>query len=125
MNRLAAAILLLAFSVGIGISGYLYISDSAGKLIEVMEEDRRLTSESGTSSAERAEKILRLWNEKETLLVAILPHSELDEIEMNIKKLDSCCQQGFTEEYIKTLDDCISRLEHISESERPDFKNIF
>lgn len=125
MNRLISAIILLTFSVGIGVSGYLYVSNSADDLIEAIKEDRRLTFESGASSAERAKEILRLWDEKGTLLVAILPHSELDEIEMNIKNLDNFQKQGLTEEYLKALNDCESRLEHVTESEKPDFKNIF
>lgn len=125
MNRFISALILLFLSFGISISGYFYILDSADELIKMIDEDRQLILESGTASAERAEKIQELWKEKETILVAVLPHGELDEIEMNIKKLSHFQNQNFTEEYLKALNDCTSRLEHVCESEKPDFKNVF
>lgn len=94
-------------------------------MIKEIGADRKLTVESGASSPSRAQSIQKLWSRKEKLMVAILPHDELDEIEMNIKKLSYYNAQGLTEEYIKALDDCTSRFEHLFESEKPDFKNVF
>ncbi len=94
-------------------------------MIKEIENDRNITAVSGQTSPLRAEKIQKLWNEKQMFMVAVLPHDELEEIEMNIKKLPVYQRQGLTEEYIKALDDCISRFEHLSESEKPDFKNVF
>lgn len=94
-------------------------------MITEIEADRELTVENGESSPSRAQSIQKLWSRKEKLMVAILPHDELDEIEMNIKKLSYYNAQGLTEEYIKALDDCTSRFEHLFESEKPDFKNVF
>lgn len=125
MNRLIAAIILLSLSVIVSVSSYSYIVKSADEIIEVISEDRMLILKSGNLSLERAEKIQKIWKEKETLLVAILPHEELDEIEMNIKKLLYYQEENLSEEYIKALNDCISRFEHISESEKLDFKNLF
>ena len=125
MNRLAAALILLFISVGIGLSGHFYIVRSAESLIEHIEQDRKLTVASGIPSAERAEKIQKEWKKRETLFVAILPHSELDEIEISIMNLTDFQKQEFSEEYIKALNECINRLEHIRETQNPDFKNIF
>ena len=125
MNRPAAALILLFVSIGIGLSGHFYINKSAESLIECIEYDRNLTVESGTPSAERAEKIQNEWKKRETLFVAILPHSELDEIEISIMNLTDFQKQEFSEEYIKALNECINRLEHIRETQKPDFKNIF
>lgn len=125
MNRLTAALILLLISISVSVSGYFYIVKSADEIISVISEDRKLTLESGNISPERAERIQKIWKEKETFLVAILPHEELDEIEMSIKKLPYYQQQNFAEEYIKALNDCTSRLEHISESEKLDFKSLF
>ena len=125
MNRPAAALILLFVSIGIGLSGHFYINKSAENLIEYIEYDRNLTVESGTPSAERAEKIQNEWKKRETLFVAILPHSELDEIEISIMNLTDFQKQEFGEEYIKALNECINRLEHIRETQKPDFKNIF
>lgn len=58
-------------------------------------------------------------------MVSILPHDELEEIELGIMNLPDYENQNMPEEYIKTLNGCISRLEHILETEKPSLKNIF
>lgn len=125
MKRLIAAFILLAVALGVALAGHFYINISAKKMIEYVENDRKLTVANGVSSSERAEKIQNEWKKREILFVAILPHSELDEIEINIMCLTDYSSQNLTEEYIKSLNECINRLEHIRETENPDFKNIF
>ena len=125
MKRLVAAFFLFALALSIALAGHFYIRSSAKKMIEFFEKDRSLTVADGMSSHDRAEKIQNEWNKRETLFVAILPHSELDEIEINIMHLTDFNSQGLTEEYIKSLNECINRLEHIRETENIDFKNIF
>ena len=125
MNRLTAAFIILALAVGAGLAGYFYIERSALTMIEKLEADRKITVESGTMSDGRAESIRKEWEEREALFAAILPHDEIDEIEINIMNLTDYCSQGLTEEYIKALNGCINRLEHIRESEKPTFRNVF
>ena len=125
MNRLSAAIILLALTLGAGLWGYFSIVSSSEKMIELIEYDCRITTEEKISSSERAEKIQKEWDKKEKIFAVILPHSELDEIEINIKKLTDFNAQNLTEEYLKALNDCANRFEHIIESETPDLKNIF
>ena len=125
MNRNVAAIFLLVLSVGMGIAGTFMIKNATEEIIEAMESDVLLTVQTEQASEQRAEEIQELWKSKENILVTLLPHSELDEIEMKIKSLSDFQSQGLIEEYIKALDDCINRLEHINESEMTDLKNIF
>lgn len=125
MNRVIAAVVLLALSIGLAVGGRLLITNATSELISVMEQDRYMTLRSSHTSKERALKTQEKWESKEIALTALLPHSELDSIEIAIKNLSAYHSQGLVEEYIKALDECISRLEHIEESEMPDIKNIF
>ena len=125
MNRITAAVVLLTVSVGLGVGSHFLIENSTTEMIEAMKNDRELTMQACEASAERAEDIQELWKSNENILVTLLPHSELDEIEMAIKSLTEFQRQGLNEEYIKALDDCINRLEHINESEMTNLKNIF
>ena len=125
MNRLIAAFVILALALGTGLTGYFYISLSSRSMIEQLENDRLLTVESRIMSEERAENIQKEWEKREPFFVAILPHEELDDVEINIMSLTDYCSQGLTDEYIKALNECINRLEHICESEKPGFKNVF
>lgn len=125
MNRIAAAVILLVLSVGVGITGTFMIKNATEEIITAMEYDVQLTMQTAQTSEQRAEGLQKLWKSKENILVTLLPHSELDEIEMKIKSLSDFQNQGLIEEYIKALDDCINRLEHINESEMANLKNIF
>ena len=125
MSRLAAAIVLLLFAFGMAFFGFFSIEKSAEEMIEIIEADCELTQKETKSSAQRAENIQNEWKKKEKIFTIILPHSELDEIEINIKKLTDFHSQNLTEEYLKALNDCANRFEHIIESEKPDLKNVF
>lgn len=125
MNRVIAAVVLLVLSLSISFTDYFLIKNTTRDLIDLMKEDRTLTVEQSQPSFERAEEIQKKWKEKENVLVAFLPHLELDVIEISIRNLTDFQKQGLNEEYVKALNECINRLEHISESEKPDFKTIF
>lgn len=125
MNRIITAILLLVFTFSFGAWSYFSIINGSREMIEVIENDCKITIESQKSSAKRVEEIQSEWKEKESLFSAILPHSELDEIEIKIKELSDFHSQCLTEEYIKALNECANRFEHIIESEKLDLKNIF
>lgn len=125
MNRIAAAVTLLVLSVGLAAGGYFMTIKATEEISEAMKADRDMTMQAAQASEERAKEITELWKSKENILVTLLPHSELDEIEMGIKSLPQFQKQGLNEEYIKTLDDCINRLEHINESEKTNLRNIF
>ena len=125
MNRIIAAVLLFILSLGLASGGYFLIAKTTEEISEMMKDDRDMTMQTAQASEERAKEISELWKSKENILVTLLPHSELDEIEMGIKSLPQFQKQGLNEEYIKTLDDCINRLEHINESEKTNLRNIF
>ena len=54
MNRLTAAFVILAVTLGLGFSGYFYIDRSALTMIEQLEADRTMTVEAGTADENRA-----------------------------------------------------------------------
>lgn len=125
MNRLIAAAVIFALSVGIALGGHFYIIHSANQMIDLLKSERAVTVDTQKISPDGAEKIQREWEKHESFLVGVLPHSELDTIEINIMNFSDFQNQELTEEYIKALNECINRLEHIIESEKPDFKNVF
>ena len=58
-------------------------------------------------------------------MAAFLPHGELDGIEIGFMNIPDYEDQELTDEYLESLNECINRLEHIKESEKVTFKNIF
>ena len=125
MNRIIAAILLFAVSIGSGIGGYFTTLKYTDELMELMESDRNYVVSSGQISPDGAEKISTMWNKKQTLLAAVLPHDEIEDIEIGIMCMPDYRKQGLEEEYVEALNDCINRLKHIQDSEKPVIHNIF
>lgn len=81
--------------------------------------------QAGKPDVDRAEKISKEWENHEELLVAMLPHDELEEIEIDIMKLTACAEQNVPDEYLEALNDCINRLNHIRDTEEFAWRNIF
>lgn len=124
MNRIVAAVMLLILSIGTGIAGYFSVLSYVKETRILMEKDRDITVSTAVSDIERAKEIQELWEKKQGLLATLLPHDELEEIEIGIMSLTDFNSQGMTEEYVKTLNNCINRLNHIEETEKPTLKNI-
>ena len=125
MKRLLIAVLVLSFTITFSVGSYFSICRSIDNVIFLMENDRNITVSSGVSDKERTEKILDEWLKQENLLVSLLTHHELEDIETGVRCLEDYMKQGLTEEYIKTLNECINKLRHVKETELPDIKNIF
>ena len=125
MKRLLIAVLVLSFTITFSVGSYFLICRSIDNVIFLMENDRNITVSSGESDKERTEKILDEWLKQENLLVSLLTHHELEDIETGIRCLEDYMKQGLTEEYIKTLNERINKLRHVKETELPDIKNIF
>lgn len=125
MKRLLIAVLVLSFTITFSVGSYFLICRSIDNVIFLMENDRNITVSSGESDKERTEKILDEWIKQENLLVSLLTHHELEDIETGVRCLEDYMKQGLTEEYIKTLNECINKLRHVKETELPDIKNIF
>lgn len=125
MKRLLIAVLVFSFTITFSVGSYFLICRSIDNVIFLMENDRNITVSSGESDKERTKKILDEWLKQENLLVSLLTHHELEDIEIGIRCLEDYRQQVLTEEYIKTLNECINKLRHVKETELPDIKNIF
>lgn len=125
MKRLLIAVLVFSFTITFSVGSYFLICRSIDNVIFLMENDRNITVSSGESDKERTEKILDEWLKQENLLVSLLTHHELEDIETGVRCLEDYMKQGLTEEYIKTLNECINKLRHVKETELPDIKNIF
>lgn len=125
MKRLYIALALLSAAIIFSISSYFTINKKIDKIIELMESDREITIMTTEPDEARTKAITDAWEENETYLVSMLTHQELEEVEIGIMCLPDYLNQGFTEEYIKTLNECINHLYHIKETEKADTKNIF
>lgn len=125
MKRLIAAILILSFTIIVSVSVYFVICNKIDAIINIMENDRDETARTMKIDQERTRLCIAEWNKNEKLLVSLLTHYELEEVEIGIRCLENYSEQKLAEEYLETLNECINHLEHIKETELPDIKNIF
>lgn len=125
MKRIIAAVVILIIAVGSSIGVYFGIISRVDSLLETACQTRDKVVESGETNREETDRLKKEWEDSEIFMAAFLPHSELDEIEIGIRNIENYHTQKLTDEYLEELNGCINRLEHIKESEKPVFKNIF
>lgn len=125
MKRLIAGIIILLIAVGSAVTINLKICKNIDHLTEIAVSVRENVEKSEETDSRQTKLLTDGWTQMESFMAAFLPHSELDDIEIGIKNIENYHKQGLTDEYLEELNGCINRLEHIKESEKPVFKNIF
>lgn len=125
MKRLIAGIIILLIAVGAAVTINLKICKNIDHLTEIAVSVRENVEKSEETDTRQTKLLTDGWTQMESFMAAFLPHSELDDIEIGIKNIENYHKQGLTDEYLEELNGCINRLEHIKESEKPVFKNIF
>lgn len=125
MKRIIAGAVILLIAVGSSLGIYLGISGNIDRLTDIACEVRDGVVQSGKSDTEQTKHLTGEWERCESFMAAFLPHSELDDIEIGLRNIENYHNQALTDEYLEELNGCINRLEHIKESEKPVFKNIF
>lgn len=125
MKRVIISVVLLIATLIFSVISYFNVNARIDTITSLMQNDREITINTSKPDKERTNQITDEWARHETYLVSMLTHHELEEIEIGILCLTDYMNQGYTEEYIKTLNECINRLNHIKETEKADTKNIF
>lgn len=125
MKRIVVAVALIAAAVGGSVAVTKSVENKSEKIIDLLQNDRTLIVENQVTDTARTQKIKSEWESVEGFMATFLPHSEIDTVEIGIKCLADYDEQGLTDEYLETLNECINTLNHIKESEDLCIKNIF
>ena len=125
MKRIIAALAILLIVFGSSTCIYLKIVSKVDELTDLAGEICDSVNERGETDGKETEMLTEVWENAENFMVSFLPHSELDDIEIGIMNIKNYHEQGLTDEYLEELNNCINRLRHIKESEKPTVKNIF
>lgn len=125
MKRLIAGVIILLIAVGSSVGINIGINKNIDSFIASADSVRENTVKNGKTDLRQTNELIEKWESMESFMAAFLPHGELDDIEIGIKNIKNYHEQASTDEYLEELNACINRLEHIKESEKPTFKNIF
>lgn len=125
MKRIIAALAILLIVFGSSTCIYLKIVSKVDELTALAGEIRDSVNARGKTDGGETEMLTEAWERAENFMVSFLPHSELDDIEIGIMNIENYHEQSLTDEYLEELNNCINRLRHIKESEKPTVKNIF
>ncbi len=125
MKRFVIAVCIFISTLAFAVSGWFSVCKRIDSIVSVMKADREMIINEASISSDRTDRIIDEWYRHEKFLVSLLTHYELEEVEIGIKCLDDYRKEGLTEEYLKTLNECINHLEHVKATETPDIKNIF
>lgn len=73
----------------------------------------------------RTRVIVEEWEKHETYMAAMLLHHEIEDLEIGMMLLENYAVENQYEEYIETVNECINKLRHVKETQKPDAGNIF
>ena len=75
-------------------------------------------------AVKESEKIQKQWDKQEKWLLLYVKHNEIDTINQSISELKFLIQYQDTAEFCSKINETITMIEHVWESELPIFKNI-
>ncbi|MEG2396269.1 MAG: DUF4363 family protein [Oscillospiraceae bacterium] len=126
MNRIITSIVLIGLSCFLAIFGYFNLkSICEDEIINVKEIITAIEETDDDKIKKAVENTTAFWNKKNKLMGIYINHSEMDEIQINIKSLDDLCKSKDYEELLEISYNSIYHLEHIGETENPSIGNIF
>lgn len=126
MRAIVVCLVILGFSLALGLGSYYYLTVSTDKMLEQTRELDRLVFNSQWEEADQTLKqIHREWQQKEQIWTLLINHQEIDNIELTLARLENYLK---TKSKIQSLGE-ISALEHwikhIPEKEAVTLTNIF
>ena len=126
MKRLVTAVVLLAVLGGVCIGCRWDLARLADALSAEVETFTMLTWEGNITQAQETLLAAREgWRSNRTLLGAVLPHTELDEIERLFEAALQAAENGDLSECRMQAAELRALLRHLPEREEPSLANIF
>lgn len=122
MKRLVTAVVLLAMIVAISCFSLYIVERDLGEIGRFALELREEASSSELET--KSKELLRLWNEKEELLVIFLRHDILDELTARIAELPSLARNGDYGLFYSGVDGILARLEDLLDAAQPSYRNL-
>ncbi len=128
MKRLFIAVALLAASVLLSVLGYMDLKTKGGELVKSFNETADIFKEqSEIKSGDidgSLEATLKLWKKYKTRFEVYINHDELDDIQDATIELEQYLKEDRKTEVDELCLDCVSKLEHIIDSETPSLGEI-
>ena len=121
MKRVAAAIILIAFSAGIAVwSGYIFES----RMNYFESEMRNMLEMSDDGFYEKTENLVYAWEKYSFFLHAVFIHDGIDELERLILSLPLTAEYGSAEEVRLKCIEGINLIKSLKSCERLSAENI-
>ena len=125
MNRSVIIAVLFALVVLLGVTGIADTYRMKEQMSELLlsAEVAAIAGDIERATTE-AETIQKKWDKNEKRLLLYMKHNELDSIKQAIAELKFLIQYRDTAEFCAKINEALTMIEHIWESELPTLKNI-
>lgn len=124
-RSIIAAILLFSVMI-ICFLGYNFLSSTTENLITLSDTALKYAEENNTEQMIlTAQKIKKLWKKKESILSAITPHSETENMDETIEKLIHFAENEKFDEYKEYCVELKAKASFIREEEKLSLRNVF
>lgn len=126
MKRSIIAAALLTAIIAICSSGYLFLNNTTDSLISLSDKALESAQENDPGQMlASALEIKNTWAKKESILSAITPHEETENMDETIKKLIYFAENGSIDDFRECCVELKAKAEYIKEEEKISLRNIF
>jgi len=119
----ALGIMILLFAVCIG-SFYLLQAKTQQTLLFLEQAQAAAEREDRASALRRSAEAQRAWEENEGFIDIVMSHEETDDIHREFSDLMVYAETGKREEFLSSCAKLLAMVEHLTEMERPIWRNL-
>ncbi len=125
MRRTVTAVLILIFSLSVGVFSYIFVKNTCNQAVSGVEE---IIQSALTEDAEEVNRLSvqtnRSWNEKVFLLNILIGRKYTGEVSKYLNKIKDFSENADWDSVITNAEDCKAELVHIIESNEPELSTV-
>lgn len=126
MRRTVTAIIILLFSLTIGIFSYFFVKNACNQTISGVEEVMQSALTEDTEAVNRfSVQANRIWQNKVFLLNILIGREYTGDVSKYLNKITYYSEIADWDSVITNSEDCKAELTHIIQSNEPDLSTVF
>lgn len=126
MKRLIIAVTFILLAVLLAVGGYFVLKNTGETLCTLLSEVETAAEAKDTETAkEKIKAVSDYWDKRHGFVQALVDHSETDELELQLRLLKKSAESEDSAEWIEICREAVSRCEHMTNSEKLLFGNLF
>lgn len=126
MKRTVIGIIFIITAICTGVISLLSINKTCDSIVTAIDELSYSAENKNTNEVnEKTDALYDLWNEKKYILHILTNHSEMQDLEISMEKINHYGKKDDFSSIAEECEICRDNIEHIKTSASPSISNIF